>query len=247
MYLHGRNVLRELLKVDSSALKIKRIVFTNQKNVDSQLLELAEESKARGFRIEEMAPEKLANLCREKKHQGVVIDLKQFPYSDSEELLGAIEEQRTATIVLLDQIQDPHNLGAIIRTSVAAGVDAIAVTSSNSAEITPSVVKVSAGLAFKIQIIKIINMAQFEEILKEKGFWIYASDMKGTPYYENEYSEKSAIVFGNEGKGVRRLVKERSDRLISIPMEDTVDSLNVAASAAIILFDRRRQLSLGGE
>jgi 23S rRNA (guanosine2251-2'-O)-methyltransferase len=108
-------------------------------------------------------------------------------------------------------------------------------------------VKVSAGLAFKIPIIKIINMAQFEEILKEKGFWIYASDMEGIPYYENEYSEKSAIVFGNEGKGVRRLVKERSDRLISIPMEDTVDSLNVAASAAIILFDRRRQLTLGGE
>ena len=83
-----------------------------------------------------------------------MIDLKQFPYSDSEELLRAIEEQRTATIVLLDQIQDPHNLGAIIRTSVAVGADAIAITSSNSAEITPSVVKVSAGLAFKIPIIR---------------------------------------------------------------------------------------------
>jgi len=246
MYLHGRNVLKELLGIDSSRLRIKRILFTNQRNVDTQLLELAKEAKVKGFRIEEMPPEKLANLCREKKHQGVVIDLKEFSYVDSEKMLDNLEKQSTATIVLLDQIQDPHNLGAIIRTSVAVGADAIAITSSNSAEITPAVVKVSAGLAFSIPVIKIVNMAQFEKSLKERGFWIYASDMNGTPYYENEYSEKSAIIFGNEGKGVRRLVKERSDVLISIPMERTVDSLNVAAAAAIILFDRRRQLSVRG-
>ena len=234
MYLHGRNVLKELLGIDSALLRIRRIIFTNQRNVDSQLIELANEAKTKGFRIEEMSPEKLANLCREKKHQGVVIDLKEFSYVDSEKMLDNLEEKSTATIVLLDQIQDPHNLGAIIRTSVAVGADAIAITSSNSAEITPAVVKVSAGLAFSIPVIKIVNMAQFEKSLKERGFWIFASDMDGIPYY------------GNEGKGVRRLVKERSDVLISIPMERAVDSLNVAAAAAIILFDRRRQLAVRG-
>lgn len=246
MYLHGRNVLKELLKIDSRSLKIKRILFTDQKNVDAQLLQLIEESEVLGYRTEILPPEKLAQLSREKKHQGVVIELKEFPYTDSQSLLESLRAETTSTLVLLDQIQDPHNLGAIIRTSVAVGAHAIAITTNNSAQVTPAVVKVSAGLIFKIPVLTVGNMAQFQKKLKDYGYWIYSSDMRGVPYYETAYAEKSAIIFGNEGKGVRRLVKERSDSLVSIPMEESVDSLNVSASAAIILFDRKRQLVVKG-
>jgi len=245
MYLHGRNVLKELLGLRNSNIKVKRVLFTDQKNVDSQLEHLIKETRDKGLRVEILSPEKLTNLSREKKHQGVVIELKEFPYTDADAFLNDSSPSKKSTLVLLDQIQDPHNLGAIIRTSVAAGVDAIAITTSNSAKITPAVVKVSAGLVFKIPVIPVGNLARFQEKLKGNGYWIYATDMSGVAYYEVEYNDKVAMIFGNEGKGVRRLVKERSDLLVSIPMEKTVDSLNVAASAAILLFDRRRRIIIG--
>jgi 23S rRNA (guanosine2251-2'-O)-methyltransferase len=246
MYLHGRNVLRELLNLKVSGVKVKNILFTDQSNVDGQLKTLIDEAKKAGYRTEIAPPEKLANLSREKKHQGVVIELKEFPYKDPTDFFEETSSRYSSTLVLLDQIQDPHNLGAIIRTSVAAGIDAIGITSTSSAEITPAVIKVSAGLALRIPIMRIGNMAQFQGFLKEHDYWIYAADMSGEPYYDTDYDRKSAIIFGNEGKGVRRLVKERSDMLVSIPMEPSVDSLNVAASAAIILFNRRHQLIAKG-
>ncbi|WP_237697523.1 MULTISPECIES: 23S rRNA (guanosine(2251)-2'-O)-methyltransferase RlmB [Kosmotoga] len=244
MYLHGRNVLREILKLEPKKLKIKKVLFTDQKNVDRELEELKEHTAKKGYRMEVVPPEKLFNLSREKKHQGVVINLKEFPYTSLETLLDKIMEKKRSLLVLLDRIQDPHNLGAIIRSSVAAGADGVIITEKASVEVTPAVVKVSTGLVFRIPIVRVVNMARTIETLKEEGFWTYAATMEGEPYYSVSFTDKAALIFGNEGKGIRHLVKKKSDYLVSIPMCEGIDSLNVAASAAIMLFEYRRQWAL---
>ncbi|AKI96981.1 23S rRNA (guanosine(2251)-2'-O)-methyltransferase RlmB [Kosmotoga pacifica] len=246
MYLHGRNVLREILDLNSKKLKIKRILFTNQQNVSKELEELKLRCLKRGYKVDEAPPEKLYNLCREKKHQGVVVDLKEFPYTDFEDIIELSRNESVFPLVLLDTVQDPHNLGAIIRSAVAAGMRGIIITEKSSAKVTSAVVKVSTGLAFRIPISIVTNMARTVEILQEEGFWVYAASMEGEPYFSIEFPEKAAIILGNEGEGVRKLVKEKADYIISIPMEKEVDSLNVSASAAILFFELRRQLS-GGE
>lgn len=240
MYLHGRNVLKEILSLDRK-LDIKEVIFTDQENVDKQLEILKNETVKKGYRVRTDTFEKLMHLSREKKHQGVVINMRDFPYTELDDLLNRVSTKEKSVLVLLDQVQDPHNFGAIIRSSVAIGADGIIITTTASSEVTPAVVKVSTGLAFKIPIVQVVNMTKSVEKIKKQDFWVYAAAMEGDSYYDFEFASKAAIIFGNEGKGVRRLVKARSDVLVSIPMEAGVDSLNVAASAAILLFEQRRQ------
>lgn len=246
MYLHGRNVLKEILKFPSGNLKIKRILFSDQKNVSPELDQLKKSCIKKGYRVEETSPIKLQNLSHEKKHQGVVIDLKEFPYADFERLLETAGAKAGFSIALLDMVQDPHNLGAIIRTAVAAGIGGLVITEKSSTKVTPAVIKVSTGLAFRLPISIVTNMVRAIEELKKAGFWVYAASMEGTPYYQVNFSKKTAIILGNEGKGIRKLVKTNADYVISIPMESGVDSLNVSASAAILFFELRKQL-WGGE
>ncbi|HHF08458.1 MAG TPA: 23S rRNA (guanosine(2251)-2'-O)-methyltransferase RlmB [Kosmotoga arenicorallina] len=245
MYLHGRNVLKEILKLPVGDLKIKRVLFSDQKNTAHELELLKKRCKKKGYRVEYVTPEKLYNLSREKKHQGVVIDLKEFPYTDFEKLVESAKQKPSFSIALLDMVQDPHNLGAIIRTAVAAGIKGLVITEKSSTKVTPAVVKVSTGLAFRMPISIVTNMVRAIEHLKKTDFWIYAASMEGIPYYQTNFSKKSAIILGNEGEGIRKLVKRNADYIVSIPMEPGVDSLNVSASAAVLFFELRKQL--GGE
>lgn len=246
MYLHGRNVLKEILNINNT-VKVKQVIFTNQKNADGQINLLKEACYQRGFKVESASAERLAQLTGEKKHQGVVIEINKFPYHEFEKLREKLTRKNTSVVVLLDRINDPHNLGAIIRTSVAAGVDGILIPEKGSCSITPSVIKVSTGLAFRIPITVVTNISRAIDLLKEDGFWFYAATTDGQPYYRENYSEKSGIVFGSEGRGIRELVSKKCDFSISIPMEKNVDSLNVAASAAIIIFQMRRKLLSSGD
>ncbi|MFW6119658.1 MAG: 23S rRNA (guanosine(2251)-2'-O)-methyltransferase RlmB [Petrotogales bacterium] len=246
MYLHGRNVLKEILNM-KNAVKIKRVMFTNQKNADGQINLLKEACYQQGFRVESASTERLAQLSKEKKHQGVVIEINKFPFTNLKKLRSTISKKSKSVIVLLDKINDPHNFGAIIRTAVAAGADGIIIPEKGSCSITSSVIKVSTGLAFRIPITIVTNISKTIDILKDDGFWFYAATMEGKPYYSEKYSEKSGIVFGSEAKGIRPLVDKKCDFKISIPMEINVDSLNVAASAAIIMFHVRRKLLYSGD
>ncbi|MFO7881375.1 MAG: 23S rRNA (guanosine(2251)-2'-O)-methyltransferase RlmB [Kosmotogaceae bacterium] len=246
MYLHGRNVLKEILNINNS-IKVKRVIFTNQRNTDGQINLLKEACYQKEFIVETASSERLAQLSDEKKHQGVVIEINSFPYTELKKLREKISRKGKSIIVLLDKITDPHNLGAIIRTSVAAGADGIIIPEKGSCSITPSVIKVSTGLAFRIPLTIVTNIAKTIDFLKEDGFWFYAATMHGKPYYSENYSEKSGIVFGSEAKGIRHLVNKKCDFKISVPMEKDVDSLNVAASAAIIMFHLRRKLFYSGD
>ena len=238
MYVYGRNVLKEII---NAKYPVKNIYFTDSKKVDKTLNDLINLVKKHNYSYS-FAPDKvLQKMANISKHQGVVIDVgKEFKYAD-EEILDNLREN--ATIVILDQIQDPHNFGAIIRSALAADADLIVIPKDNSVEVTATVIKVSVGLAFRIPILKVTNISRFIENIKKHGFWVYGADMSHNIYYKTDLTGNIALVMGNEGSGIRENVKSKCDALISIPMANNVESLNVSVSAGILLFEIFRQKS----
>jgi len=236
--VYGRRILEEALK---SGIRIKKVFFAKLERYEKSFLELVEEVERRGIKYHFAEKEKLTSMVG-KGHQGVVMDIEDFKYSDLEEVLN----EKAPFFVLLDHIQDPHNLGAIIRSAAGAGATGVIIPKDRSVKVTPAVVKVSAGTVFKIPIVLVTNLARTIEALKERDVWVYAVDMDGKPYYEEDLTGPVGVVFGNEGKGLGKLVKDKCDGVIGIPMENSVESLNVSVSAGIILFEIRRQRRLKG-
>ena len=239
MRIYGRKILKEALE---NNIPVRKVYFAQLEKPSKDFLNLVEIVEKKGIPYKFVTKKKADNLVHGEKSQGVVADLEEFPYFSLEEVL----EKYINTdkfVILLDQIQDPHNFGAIVRSAVGAGVDFIVIPKNNSVKVTSAVVKVSAGTIFKIPIVMVTNLARTVERLKNRDFWIYAATMGGTPYYEIDVKGNIGIVFGNEGKGIRRLVREKCDGTVSIPMKRNIDSLNVAVSAGIIMYDilRRRE------
>lgn len=237
--IYGRKILKEALEND---IPIRKVYFAQLERPSTDFLKLIELVEGKGIPYKFVSKEKADNLVHGEKSQGVVIELDGFPYFSLEDALG-ISANTERLVILLDQIQDPHNFGAIVRSAVGAGVDFVVIPKNNSVKVTPAVVKVSAGTIFKIPIVMVTNLARTIERLKDEGFWIYAASMGGTPYYKVDVSGDIGVVFGNEGKGIRRLIVEKCDGIVSIPMRRNIDSLNVAVSAGIIMYDiiRRRE------
>ncbi len=234
MIVYGRNVLKEIL-TSNHPVKLIYISDSHDKEID-KLIE-----QVKGHKLPyTIAPKNvLKKLCGEEKNQGVVIDIGDFQYADE----GYLPEN--PFIVLLDQVQDPQNLGAIVRTAVAAGVNMVVLTKDNSAHVTPGAIKASAGTIFRIPIVVTVNLARYIEKLKDKGVWIYGADMRGKPLWKVKLERPLGIVFGNEGSGIRQLVKETCDELVSIPMKTPIDSLNVSVSAGILIYEVLRR-EMGG-
>ncbi len=240
MRVYGRRILEEILKND---IPVRRVFFAELENPDVAFRKLIEEVEKRGIPYRFVSKRKADNLVGGEKSQGVVVDLKEFVYRSLENALNSSGSE--PFVVLLDRIQDPHNLGAIVRTAVGAGVDFVVIPKDRSVKVTPAVVKVSAGTVFRIPIVLVTNLTRAVEKLKKEGMWIYAATSGGKPYYESDLRGPVGIVFGNEGRGIRRLVLEKCDGIISIPMEKGIDSLNVSVSAGIILYEVYRQRRYG--
>jgi 23S rRNA (guanosine2251-2'-O)-methyltransferase len=229
MIVYGRNVLEEVLK---SHHPVKMVYLRkDEKDRPSQLIE---KLKKLNCPFTFVPDKKLAVLCGEAKNQGVVVDLE-FRYADESEIKGDL-------VVLLDHINDPHNLGAIARTALAAGAGAIVIPKDRSVGVTPSAVKVSAGTLLRIPVVKVTNLPRTIDDLKEKGYWVYGADMEGTSIYEEDFRPPVALVLGSEGEGLSRLIKQKCDQLIAVPMYADIDSLNVSVSAGIILFEMARKM-----
>jgi 23S rRNA (guanosine2251-2'-O)-methyltransferase len=170
-------------------------------------------------------------------HQNVVALSAAHSYSELEDLLGAAE-----MLVILDGVEDPHNLGAIIRTAHAAGASAVVVPERRSASLTQTVERVAAGALAHLPVARVGNVSQALETLKKAGFWIYGLDERGSEIYEQvDYGSPAAIVLGGEGKGLHQNVRRHCDLLVRIPMAGAVSSLNVSVAAGIVLFDWRRK------
>jgi 23S rRNA (guanosine2251-2'-O)-methyltransferase len=174
-------------------------------------------------------------------NQGVYAEISPITTFSMEEILNQIQ---TGLILILNHIQDTGNLGALIRTAVAANVDAIIMDQHQSAPINETVIKASAGTAVKAKMVKSKNLSRDIEKLKKSGFWIVGtSSHSDTPYYKYDFSYKTAIIVGNEHKGISPLLKKKSDHMIFIPQANDVESLNVSAATAVILFEALRQKS----
>ncbi len=228
----GRNAVRELIRSERSIDKI----LVKSGNIEGSLTVIVAEAKKMGIPVVETASEKLDALSCGVNHQGVVAMASVKQYTDVEGILAIAEERgETPLIVIADCIEDPRNFGALIRCAECAGAHGIIIPKRRSCGVTGLVSKTSAGAIEHMAIAKVSNLATTVEELKKKGLWIFASEAGATPYYETDFNIPSAIIFGSEGAGVSRLLKEKCDFLISIPMYGKVNSLNVSTAASVIL------------
>jgi len=231
MIIYGRNVIDEALK---SGTYINKVFISNAENFSDGMKKLRQAVETKGIKIEEIDEKQLDEVTHSKDHQGIAAKIKDFVYSQTFDVLDGLDHD--PFIIILDQIQDPQNLGAMIRSAYGAGVDLIILPEHGSVNVTPAVLKASAGYAFRMPVSIETNLSRTIEDLKKKQIWVYAATMDGKPYMKMDFKGPIAFVFGNEGKGIRKLVLENCDDRVSIPMAREMDSLNVSVSAAIIIF-----------
>lgn len=228
----GRNAVRELIRSERSVDKI----LVKSGSIEGSLTVIVAEAKKMGIPVIETAPEKLDSLAGGVNHQGVVAMASEKQYTDVEGILAIAEERgETPLVVIADCIEDPRNLGALIRCAECAGAHGIIIPKRRSAGVTSLVAKSSAGAIEHMAIAKVSNLSSTVDDLKKRGLWVFASEAGATPYYEADFNIPSAIIFGSEGAGVSRILKEKCDFLISIPMYGKVNSLNVSTAASVIL------------
>jgi len=231
----GRNVLKELLSSDHKNI-IKNVFIS--KTAKGSINEIKTSLEQEGIRYTPVPAKTLDSLSEPGvRHQGIVVETKDFPYMDEDIVIENFQNKEKGFLLILDQVNDPQNLGSIIRTAYGAGVDAIVLSKDNTVTVNPTVIKVSTGLAYKINVAPATNLNRFIHKAKDAGFWVYGADMDGGDYHQIKWDPKTALVFGNEAKGIRRLVSENCDQLVSIPMKREMDSLNLSVSAGIITFD----------
>jgi len=232
--IYGNNAIIELLEKDPK--KIEKVLIEKGYHSDKigKILDLCKLNSVRF----DILPS-LVSYQRTGEKSGAVAFITSFSYYEFNDLdLGLVKN-----LVILDEIEDPHNFGAIIRSAAASGTEAVIIPERNSAQVTDTVINVSAGSIFKIKISRVKNIANCIEILKKNGFWVVGADMDGSSDYKNfDYTVRSAVIIGNEGKGLRRLVKEKCDDIVRIDLENGVESLNASVAAALILFERRRKI-----
>ena len=236
----GRNAVRELL---SSGAAVDKILVSGR---EGSVTVLIAEARKKGIPVITADSAKLDYLARGAVHQGIVAYASQKEYSSVEEILGIARDRgETPLIAIADGVEDPHNLGALIRCAETAGCHGVIIPKRRSSGLTPVVAKASAGAIWHMPIARVANIAETVELLKKNGIWTFAAEAGGTAYYETDWDIPAAVIFGSEGDGVSRLVKERCDFTVSIPMYGHVNSLNVSAAAAVILCHAARMQRTG--
>lgn len=230
----GRNAVKEALKADRPADSL--LVQRGEKS--GSVRPIIAECREKGIIVKEVDSKKLDFMCGHAHHQGVIMIAAAHEYSTVEEILkNAQDRNEPPFIVICDGLEDPHNLGAIIRTADAAGVHGIIIPERRSVSLSGIVGKTSAGALEYVPVARVKNITNTIKELKDKGIWVYCADMDGTPYRKADLSGAVALVVGSEGNGVSRLVKENCDGVLSIPMKGNVNSLNASVAAAILIFE----------
>jgi len=239
VYIAGRNPILEALKANRKIRKIY-IAKGNMKGSIRKIIGIASE---KNIIIQEVDHGKLNSMSEGNVHQGVVALVSSFEYSTIEDIVNRAKgRNESPLIIILDEIEDPQNMGAIIRSAECAGAHGVIIPKRRSAKVNQTVYKSSAGAVEHIMVSEVVNISDTIEKLKKIGFWIYGADADGENYYfDTDLKGSTALVIGNEGKGISRPVKERCDALIKIPLLGKTSSLNASASAAILIYDVVRQ------
>ncbi|MBM7561777.1 23S rRNA (guanosine(2251)-2'-O)-methyltransferase RlmB [Fusibacter tunisiensis] len=236
--IYGRNPIFEAME---SGREINKILIS-ETSKDRTVQKIIDLAKNKNLLIQYVDKKQLDKLCEGENHQGVIAYVAPFKYYEVDEILAmASEKGETPLLVICDEITDPHNLGSIIRTANATGVHGVIIPKRRSAAVNQTVVKTSSGAAEYVPVAKVTNIVQTMERLKEAGVWIVGTDMGEQTYYEANLEGPLAVVVGNEGKGISRLVREKCDFLVSLPMLGQVSSLNASVACSIVLYEVVRQ------
>ena len=232
----GRNPVAEVLE---GGRHVERVFIADgSEGSISRIIALARE---KGVVLDFVPKEKIDAMAPNVKHQGVVAKVSEYKYAEMEDIFAKAEEAgEDPFIMILDEISDPHNLGAIMRTAECAGAHGVIIPKRRAASLTQTVALSAAGAVETMPVVQVTNLGRTIEELKEKGIWVGAADMDGETYYRADLTGPIAIVIGNEGKGVGRLVKEKCDFVLSIPMYGKINSLNASNAAAVLLYGIRR-------
>ena len=230
--IYGRNAVTEALR---SGAAIDTVYVQKGANGLGKIVALAKDN---GAVVKDTALEKLDELTGGAKHGGVAAIAAAVQYATVDDILAVSENKGTPPfIIIADEIQDPHNLGAIIRTAEAAGADGVIIPKRRSAGLTAAVFKTSAGAASWVKVARVANLAETIKLLKTKGIWVYGAEADGEPFRSADLSGPAALVIGSEGNGLGRLVRESCDMILSIDMYGKINSLNASVSAGILMYE----------
>ena len=237
-FIEGRNPVIEALKSNRTIEKL----YIAKGDIEGSIKIIISKAREKGIIIQEMDKKGLDNMSVTKNHQGVIARVSPFEYSSVEEILEVSKErEEDPFVIILDEIEDPHNLGSIIRTANACGAHGIIIPKRRSASVTQTVLKVSAGAAEGMKIAKVTNLNQTIKELKDNGLWIIGTDMDGEACYSANLKGAVGLVVGSEGKGISKLVKQNCDLIVKIPMKGTINSLNASVAGGIIIYEILRQ------
>lgn len=236
--IEGRNAVIEAFR---SGKTVDRL-FILDGCQDGPIQTIKREARKNGTVIRFVEKERLDELSESGKHQGVIAYTSAYEYSELEDIFAlAKEKNEDPFIFLLDNIQDPHNLGAIIRTANQAGAHGVIIPKDRAASLTATVVKASAGAINYMPVVKVTNMAKTIEDLKKQGLWFACADMDGELMYKTNLKGPLGLVIGSEGSGPGRLVKEKCDYVVAVPMKGDIDSLNASVAAGVLAYEVVRQ------
>ena len=227
MLVYGRNVVNEILNGKTKIYK----VFLDNNYKDEDILNKIDKRGLKKFHIDKS---KLDKMCGNSTNQGLAMDIEEFNYYD----IKTIEkDDKSNFVVMLDSIEDPHNFGAIIRTCECAGVDYIIIPKNRSVSVNSTVYKTSSGALSNMKIVEVTNLHNTIKKLKDLGFWVYGSDAKGKDYRSIDFGGKTCLIIGSEGHGLKQIVSNSCDEIISLPMKGKINSLNASVAAGIFIYE----------
>ena len=227
MLVYGRNVVNEILNGKTKIYK----VFLDNNYKDEDILNKIDKRGLKKFHVDKS---KLDKMCGNSTNQGIAMDIEEFNYYD----IKTIEkDDKSNFVVMLDSIEDPHNFGAIIRTCECAGVDYIIIPKNRSVSVNSTVYKTSSGALSNMKIVEVTNLHNTIKKLKDLGFWVYGSDAKGKDYRSIDFGGKTCLIIGSEGHGLKQIVSNSCDEIISLPMKGKINSLNASVAAGIFIYE----------
>ena len=227
MLVYGKNVVNEILDSNTKIYK----VFLDNKFDDQTILSKINKKNIKKFHVDK---NKLDKMCSNSINQGIALDIEDYKYLDINEL---VKDDKANFVVMLDSLEDPHNFGAIIRTCECAGVDYIIIPRNRSVSVNSTVYKTACGAVSYSKIIEVVNLSNTIRKLQDLGYWVYASDMDGKDYKTIDFSGKTCLVIGSEGHGIKQIVRNTCDEVISLPMKGKINSLNASVAAGIFIYE----------
>lgn len=242
MKIEGRNAVYELLKTDR---EIDKVLVQNDLKGDAskRLINVMRSHKIKVQLVDKYVIEKESES---KRHQGFIAFTSEYDYADLDDLIAAVRD-KDGFFVVLNEILDPHNLGSIIRVCECAGVDGLIISKDRSAQVSDTVMRISAGAANHVKVARVTNINNAIDSLKDNGFWVYAAEVGGESLYKSNLTGKLCLVIGGEDSGVKRLTKEKCDGILSIPMFGKVNSLNASVACGVAVYEAVRQRTADGK